>query len=158
MQINSGIDLAISLDSYSLNQWDSVVFKLDNSLAGLTPNFLNGNDTSNYNYYYFSNINMIHAVKKTSNLVTTVGIGAVSSSNSYQRPFSFSWVKVHDSSNAPTSTNPKTLKVGNTAPLTLNYLTTYSSAALTRIEGSEGQGSTVMYRLDVTIPIIPNGG
>lgn len=136
VQINSGIDLAISLDSYSLTQWDSVVFKLDNSLAGLTPNFLNGNDTGNYNYYYFSNINMIHAQKKTSNLVTTVGIGAVSSSINYQRPFSFSWVKVHDSSNAPTSANPRTLKVGVTPSLTLNYLTSYTAAALTRIEGS----------------------
>ena len=125
----------MNLDTYSLAQWDSVIFKLDNSYLGLIPNFLAGNDTSNYNYYYFHTINMIWAQKKTSNVVTTVGIGAVSSTINYVRDFKFSWVKVHDSSNAPTNTNPKTLKYGNPPSLTLNYLTSYSSASITRIEG-----------------------
>lgn len=123
------------LDTYSLAQWDSVIFKLDNSYLGLIPNFLAGNDTSNYNYYYFHTINMIWAQKKTSNVVTTVGIGAVSSTINYVRDFKFSWVKVHDSSNVPTNTNPKTLRYGNPPSLTLNYLTSYSAASITRIEG-----------------------
>ena len=136
VQVTSAIDLAISLDSYSVAQWDSVVFKLDNSYLGLISNFLNGNDTSNYNYYYFHTINMILAQKKTANTITNVGIGALSSSINYARDFKFSWVKVHDSSNAPTTTNPKTLRYGNPPSLTLNYLTSYSSASLTKIEGA----------------------
>lgn len=125
----------MNLDSYSLGIWDSVIFKLDNSYLGLIPNFLAGNDTSNYFYYYFHTINMIWAHKKTSNIVSTVGIGAVSSSINYVREFKFSWVKVHDSANAPTTTNPRTLKYGNPPSLSLNYLTTYSAASITRMEG-----------------------
>lgn len=125
----------MNLDTYSLAQWDSVIFKLDNSYLGLIPNFLAGNDTSNYNYYYFHTINMIWAQKKTSNVVTTVGIGAVSSTINYVRDFKFSWVKVHDSSNVATNTNPKTLRYGNPPSLTLNFLTSYSAASITRIEG-----------------------
>jgi hypothetical protein len=76
---------------------------------------------------------MIHAQKKTSNVVSSVGIGAVSSSLNYQRAFSFSWVKVHDSSNAPTITNPRTLKYGVTPSLTLDYITTYTTSTITRV-------------------------
>lgn len=99
----------------------------------MIQNFLNGNDTSNYNYYYFHTINMILAQKKSTSTVTNVGIGGLSSTINYARDFKFSWVKVHDSSNAPTTTNPKTLKYGNPPSLTLNYLTSYSSAVLTKI-------------------------
>ena len=101
---------------------------------------------------------MILAQKKTTNVVTNVGIGGLSSTINYQRQFKFSWVKVHDSSNAPTTANPKTLKTGSPPSLLINYLTSYSAASITRVEGVENQGSTVMYRLDVTVPIIPLGG
>lgn len=134
VQVSAAIDLSINLDSYSLAQWDSVIFKLDNSYIGLSPNFLAGNDTSNYNYYYFHTINMIWAQKKSTNTISSVGIGSLSSTSiNYARDFKFSWVKVHDSSNAPTTTNPRTLKYGNPPALTTNYLTTYSAASLTKM-------------------------
>ena len=159
VQTVSGVDLLVDLDSYSLSQWDSVAFKLDNSVDGLLQNFLAGNDTSNYNYYFFKYLNMVVAQKKTTNNVANVGVGALSSSLNYQRPFKFNWVKVYDSSNAPmTASMPKTLKVGVPPTLTLNYFTTYSSTVLTTLEGSSYQGSTVMYKLDIGVPIIPSGG
>ena len=101
---------------------------------------------------------MVVAQKKTSNTVSNVGIGALSSSINYERQFKFSWVKVFDTTNIPTETMPKTIKVGDPPALTLNYLTSYSSATLTKLEGSEYQGSTVMYKLDLEVPIIPKGG
>jgi hypothetical protein len=133
--LGTGVDLSISLDSYSLGQWDAVIFKLANNYLGLVQNFLAGNDTSNYNYYYFRTINMVMAQKKTTNVVSTVGIGQASGTINYQQYFGFSWVKVHDTSNSPMSTNPQTLKYGTPATLNLNSFTTYSSATLTRMEG-----------------------
>jgi hypothetical protein len=121
------------LDSISLAQWNVVVFKLANNFIGLKPNFLAGNDTSNYNYFYFKNINMVMAQKKTTNVVTTVGIGQLSETINYQQPFGFSWVKVHQTSTSPMNTNPQTLRYGTPPTLNLNSLTTYSSASLTRI-------------------------
>ena len=159
VQIVAGVDISMDLGSYSLSQWDIVSFKLDNSYEGLLQNFLAGNDTSNYNYFYFHTINMVVAQKKTTNSVSNVGVGALSSSLNYQRDFKFNWVKVYDTDNAPMQdTMPKTIKVGDPASLRLNYFTSYSSAVLTKIEGAEYQGSTVMYQLVLGVPIIPKGG
>lgn len=85
VQVNNGIDLSIDLDGYSLDQWDVVNFKLDNSYEGLLQDFTSGSDTSNYFYYYFHSINMVMAQKKTTNSVPNVGIGSASSSLDYQR-------------------------------------------------------------------------
>lgn len=135
MQLTSGVDLSIDLSGYSLAQWDSAIFKLDNSKLGLLQNFANCNDTSNYNYYYFRYINMVLAQKKTVNSITNIGIGAVSGSLNYQSTFSFSWVKVFDSSNVQEMTNPKTLKYSIPPTLTLRPLTTYASSSLTVNQG-----------------------
>lgn len=56
------------------------------------------------------------------------------------------------------TTNPKTLKYGDPPALMLNYLTSYTATAITKLEGSEYQGSSVLYKVDVTVPIIPEGG
>ena len=135
VQITSGIDLSMDLDGESLSQYDVVTFKLDNSYEGLLQDIDAGNDTSNYDYYYFHTINMIVAQKKNSNAVTTVGINADSSSLDYQRSFKFNWVRIFDSDITAMSTNPKTLKYGDPSSLMLNYLTTYSSSSLTLVEG-----------------------
>lgn len=111
------------------------MFKLDNSKLGLIPTFTSPNDTSNYNYFYFSVINAVMAQKKTTNTISTVGIGAVSSSLNFKRDFGFSWVKVYDTTNAPSLVNPKLVKYGTPAALTLNEFTSYSAKTLTRIEG-----------------------
>lgn len=158
IQVTNNIDLAINLDSYSLDQWDAVTFKLDNSKDGLIPDFTSGSDTSNYDYYYFHTIHMVMAQKKTSNSITDVGIGSSSSSINYQRPFKFSWVKVFDTSNTVMITNPKTLKYGGPASITLDYFTSYSSPSITKLQGSEYQGSSVLYKIDFTVKIIPEGG
>ena len=150
--------MLINLDSYSLSQWNVVSFKLDNSYLGLKPNFLAENDTSNYNYFYFNGLNMVIAQKKTANSITNVGIGTASGTLDYQRDFKFAWVRVYSTTNAPTATMPKTLKFGRPALETLAYLTTYSSATITKQEGAEYQGSTVMYKTIISVPIIPLGG
>ncbi len=75
------------MDSYSLAQWNVVVFKLANNFIG--PNFLAGNDTSNYNYFYFKNIKMVMTQKKITNVVTTIGIGQPSGTINYQQTFGF---------------------------------------------------------------------
>jgi hypothetical protein len=135
VQLTSGVDLSIDLSGYSLNQWDSAIFKLDNSQPGLIQSFANCNDTSNYNYYYFRYINMVLAQKKTVNSISTIGIGALSGSLNYQSTFSFSWVKVFDSSNAQEMFNPKTLKYSVPPTLTLRPLTTFASSSLSVNQG-----------------------
>ena len=158
VQVTSNIDLSIDLDSENVGQYDVVTFKLDNSYDGLISDFAAGNDTSNYDYYYFHTINMIMAQKKNTNQVTNVGINSDSSSLNYQRAFKFSWVKIFDSDITSMSDNPKTLKYGDPPSITLDYLTTYSAATLTLLEGDEYEGSSTMYQLDITVPIIPQGG
>ena len=129
------MDLAINLSGYSLSQWDTAIFKLDNSKRGLIQAFSNCNDTSNYNYFYFRYINMVLAQKKTVNSVTNIGIGAISGSLDYQSTFAFSWVRVFDSSNAQEIFNPKTLRYSTPPTLTLTPLTTYASSSLTVNQG-----------------------
>ena len=158
VQVTNGIDLSIDLDSYSLGMGDVAVFKVDNSYEGLLQDLDACNDTSNYDYYYFHTINMVIAQKKNNNNIYTVGINSDSESLDYQRQFKFSWVKVHDTDTVSLSTNPQTLKVGDPPALMLNYLTTYSAATLTKLEGTEYQSSAAMYQLDLTVPIIPEGG
>lgn len=154
----NGIDLSVNLIAESLAQWDVVTFKLDNSYEGLIQDLVAGNDTSNYNYFYFHTLNMVMAQKKTGNDVNTVGINSDSDSINYQREFKFNWVKIFDTTNAPSDTNPVTLKYGDPPALMLDYLTSYNSQSITLLEGVEYEGSTVMYQLDVEVPIIPLGG
>jgi len=159
VQTVNGIDLQISLGSgNSLPDGDVVVFKLDNSKNGLISDFTNGNDTTNYDYYYFHTINMVMAQKKTVNTIENVGIGSASDSINYKRDFGLSWVKVHDTSTSRQTTNPFTTKTSTPAAITLNELTSYASATLNLKQGLETEGSTAMYRLEVTVPIIPQGG
>jgi hypothetical protein len=98
------------------------------------------------------------AQKKTVNTINNIGIGSSSSSINYQSTFGLSFVKIFSNSNAPMATNPYTIYNSNPASLTLNYLTTYSSSAITLSEGYEVQGSTAMYQVTFTTPIIPEGG
>lgn len=158
MQTVSNVDLSVNLGSYSLTQWDTAIFKVNNALAGLLPSLASPNDTSNYNYYYFGLINMIMAQKKSLSTVTTIGIGAASSSLNYQSTFALSWVKVFDNSNAPQATNPFTALYSTPASLTLTHLTSYSSSSVTLVEGYQSQGSSAMYKVTFTTPIIPAGG
>jgi hypothetical protein len=158
VQTVSGVDLSVNLGSYSLSQWDTAIFKIDNSQAALLPSIANPNDTSNYNYYYFSIINMIMAQKKSLNTITTIGIGSSSSSINYQSTFGLSWVKVFNNSNTPQTTNPFTVYYSNPPALTLTYLTTYAASSVTLMEGFQSQGSAAMYKVTFTTPIIPDGG
>ena len=136
VQVTTNIDLAINLDGYSLSQWDAAIFKLDNSYKGLIQDFTSGSDVSNYDYYFFHSLNLVLAQKKTTGNVGTTGIGAASSSINYQRYFKFSWVRIYDTSNAVMTTNPKTLKYGDPPSLQLNYLTSYTATAVTKLQGS----------------------
>lgn len=158
MQTVSNVDLSVNLGNYSLTQWDTTIFKINNALPGLLPSLASPNDTSNYNYYYFGLINMIMAQKKSLSTVTTIGIGAASSSLNYQSTFSLSWVKVFDNSNTPQATNPYTVLYSTPPALTLAYLTSYSASSVTLVEGYQSQGSTAMYKVTFTTPIIPVGG
>lgn len=158
VQTVSNVDLSVNLGNYSLTQWNTAIFKINNSYTGLLPNIATPNDTTNYNYYYFGYINMIMAQKKSLNTVYTVGIGSSSSSINYQSVFGISWVRVFNNYNAPQTTNPYTLYYSTPPTLTLTYLTSYSASSITLIEGYQSQGSTAMYKLTFTTPIIPNGG
>ena len=130
---SSGVDLAVSLGSYSLTQWNTAIFKINNALPGLIPTISSPNDTSNYNNYYFKNINMIVAQKKTTNSITNIGIGASSSVINYQSTFGISWVKIFSTSNVPLATNPYTLYYSTPPTLTLSTLTSYSSKSLSLV-------------------------
>lgn len=133
VQTVSNVDLSVNLGSYSLTQWDTTIFKINNALPGLLPSLASPNDTSNYNYFYFGLINMIMAQKKSLSTVTTIGIGASSSSLNYQSTFALSWVKVFDNSNAPQTTNPYTMFYSTPAALTLTHLTSYSASSVTLV-------------------------
>ena len=115
------MDLSVSLsNTVSLDDGDVAVFKLDRSKIGLISDFLDGNDTTNYDYYYFHTIHMVMAQKKTSNPIYTIGIGQLSDSLNYKRTLGLSWVKIHDTSAARQSTNPKTLRTSVPPVLSLN--------------------------------------
>lgn len=157
VQTVSAVDLSVNMGNYSLPQWNTAIFKINNALPGLIQSIANPNDTSNYNYYYFSLINMIMAQKKTANTVTTIGIGSASSTINYQSTFALSWVRVFSTSNAPMTTNPYSLYYSTPPTLTLTYLTTYASSSVTLVEGYQTQGSTAMYKLTFTTPIVPLG-
>ncbi len=158
VQSTSNIDLAVGMGTYSLTQWDSAIFKINNALPGLIPSIASPNDTNNYNYYYFKNINMILAQKKTLNNVTTVGIGSASATINYQSTFALSWVRILNSHNSPTNTNPYTLYYSTPSTLTLTTLTSYSGITLAPVEGYQSTGSTAMYSAIFNTPIVPNGG
>jgi len=158
VQSVSSVDLSVNLGSYSLNQWNAAIFKINNALPALLPAISSPNDTSNYNYFYFKNINMIMAQKKSSNNIATIGIGASSSVVNYQSTFGISWVKIFSTSNAPLSTNPYTLYYSTPPTLTLTTLTSYASTSLNLIEGYSSVGSTAFYSATLTTPIIPEGG
>lgn len=155
VQTVNAVDLSVSLGTYSLTQWNTAIFKINNALPGLLHSIATPNDTSNYNYYYFDHINMIMAQKKTSNSITSIGIGSASSALNYQSTFGLSWVRIFSNSNAPTTTNPFTLHFSTPPTLTLTSLTSYSSSSITLIEGYQFKGSTAMYRVTFTTPIVP---
>lgn len=119
--------------TYSLAQWNTAIFKLNNALPGLIQNIASPNDTTNYDYYYFNIINMIMAQKKSTNSITTIGIGSSSSAINYQSTFGISWVKVFNNLNAPQATNPYTLLYSTPPTLTLAYLTSYAASSITLI-------------------------
>jgi hypothetical protein len=158
VQTNNNIDMSVNLGTYSLAQWDSAIFKLNNALPGLVPAIATPNDTSNYDYYFFKNIQMIMAQKKTTSSLTSIGIGAASSSINYQSTFALSWVRIFNNSNTPTAYNPYTLKYSSPSALTLTYLNTYAATSLTLVEGYQSVGSTAFYQTTFTTPIIPDGG
>jgi hypothetical protein len=101
VQTVSNIDLSVNIGSYNLEQWDSAIFKINNALTGITPAISSPNDTSNYNYYFFKNIQMVMAQKKSTSTISSIGIGAASSSINYQSTFGLSWVRIFNNSNAP---------------------------------------------------------
>lgn len=158
VQTSNNVDLSVNLGSYSLQQWDTAIFKINNALNGLTPSIATPNDTSNYNYYYFKTLNMIVAQKKSTNVISTIGIGASSSSINYQSTFGISWVRVFNTSDSSTSYNPYTLLYSTPPALTLTSLTTYASASVTLVEGYTSQGSTAYYQATFTTPIIVQTG
>lgn len=158
VQTVSAVDLSVNLGAYSLSQWNTAVFKINNALPGLLASIATPNDTSNYNYYYFNVINLIMAQKKNANNITTIGIGSSSSTINFQSTFGLSWVWIFSNSNAPQSTNPYTLYTSSPAALTLTYLTNYASTSLNLVQGYQTQGSTAMYQVTFTTPIIPIGG
>ncbi len=135
VQTVSAVDLSVSLGTYSLSQWNTAIFKINNALPGLIQSIATPNDTTNYNYYYFKIINMVMAQKKSLNQITNIGIGSSSSTINYQSTFGLSWIKVFSNSNVPQATNPYTLQYSTPATLTLNYLTNYASASVTLKEG-----------------------
>ena len=158
VQTVSNVDLSVNMGTYNLNQWDTAIFKINNALPGINPAISSPNDTSNYNYYYFKNIHMIMAQKKSTNTLSTVGIGASSSSINYQSTFGISWVRIFNNSNTPTTYNPYTLHYSTPATLTLTHLTTYTTSSVTLEEGYESVGSTAFYSTTLATPIIPEGG
>ncbi len=158
VQSVNSVDLSVSLGSYSLSQWNSAIFKINNALPGLIPAISSPNDTSNYNYFYFKNIHMIMAQKKTTNNVVNIGIGSSSSVINYQTTFGISWVRIFSTSNAPLTTNPYTLFYSTPPTLTLTTLNSYASRTLSLVQGYSSVGSTAFYLATITTPIIPEGG
>ena len=158
VQTVSNVDLEVNLGSYSLTQWNTAIFKVNNALTGLLPSISSPNDTSNYNYYFFKNIHMVMAQKKSTSTITTVGIGAASSSLDYTSTFGLTEVRIFDNSNVPTATNPTTLKYSTPPVLTLTYLTNYASSTLALDEGYSTASSAAMYHTTFNTPIIPDGG
>ena len=158
VQTVTNVDLSVNLGTYNLDQWDTAIFKINNNLPGLLPNIASPNDTSNYDYYFFKDIHMVMAQKKSTSTISSVGIGAASSSINYQSTFGLSWVRIFNNSNIPTATNPYTLHYSTPASLTLTHLTTYAASALTKVEGYQNVGSTAFYYVTFTTPIIPEGG
>ena len=157
VQTVSNVDLSVNM-GLSLNQWNTAIFKINNALPGLIPNIVTPNDTSNYNYYYFKNILMIMAQKKSANNVNTVGIGASSSTVNYQSTFGLSWVRIFNNSNAPLATNPYTLYYSTPPTLTITTLNSYAASSLSLLEGYRSVGSTALYLATFTTAIIPQGG
>ncbi len=98
------------------------------------------------------------AQKKSTSVISTIGIGAASSAINYQSTFGLSWVVIFNSSNVPTSYNPYTLYNSVPASLTLTTLTSYASTSLSLIQGYQSKGSTALYKATFTSPIIPEGG
>jgi hypothetical protein len=158
VQTVGAVDLSINMGNYSLNQWNTAIFKINNALPGLIQAISSPNDTSNYNYYYFGLINMIMAQKKSVNTISTIGIGSASSVINFQSTFGISWVRVFNTSNVPINYNPSSLLFSTPPILTLTHLTSYSASSVTLVEGYQTQGSTAMYRVTFTTPIIPQSG
>lgn len=119
--------------TYSLAQWNTAIFKLNNALPGLIQNIASPNDTANYDYYYFNVINMIMAQKKSTNSITTIGIGSSSSVINYQSTFGISWVRVFNNLNTPQATNPYTLLYSTPPTLTLTHLASYAASSISLI-------------------------
>ena len=101
---------------------------------------------------------MVMAQKKSTGTVSTIGIGAASSSINYQSTFGISWVRIFNNSNAATAENPFTLFYSTPPSLTLTHLTTYSSSSVSLEEGYQSVGSTAFYSTTFSTPIIPEGG
>jgi hypothetical protein len=158
VQTNANVDLALNLGTISLDQWDTAVFKLNNALKGLLPAITSPNDTSNYDYSYFPRLDMIVARKKSTSVLTNIGIGASSTAINFQSTFGVSWVWVFNSSNVATATNPYTLYRSTPPTLTLTTLNSYSSSSVTLREGYQSTGSTAYYQATFTSPIINQTG
>lgn len=133
MQTVNAVDLSVNMATYSLAQWNTAIFKLNNALPGLIHNIASPNDTANYDYYYFNVINMIMAQKKSSNSITTIGIGSSSSAINYQSTFGISWVRVFNNLNTPQATNPYTLLYSTPPTLTLAHLASYSASSISLV-------------------------
>lgn len=97
---------------------------------------------------------MIMAQKKSTSILSTIGIGAASSSINYQSTFGLTWVRIFNNSNAPQATNPYTLRYSTPSTLTLTSLTSYTSTSLTLKEGYQSVGSTALYETSFSTPII----
>ena len=97
---------------------------------------------------------MIMAQKKSTSTLSTIGIGAASSSINYQSTFGLTWVRIFNNSNAPQATNPYTLRYSTPSTLTLTSLTSYASSSLTLKEGYQSVGSTALYETSFSTPII----
>lgn len=112
----------------NVEQYGSVIFKFDNKLKGIVPNFNNGGNTGNYNYYFFNRLNMMLVQKRTATTVPTITLGSNFNAFTYVTQFRIEWVRIM----GPVDTNPRTLFLGTiTTPITLNFLNSYAGVSLT---------------------------
>lgn len=132
---DSTISITINL-GLNVPQYNSVIFKFDNKLIGVEPNYASGGNTANYDYYWFKGLNMMLVTKKTTTSVLTITLGSTYKANLYKTSFRIEWVRILGSSNVPTMNSPITLYKGTIATgLTLNHLTTFTSPSIALVEG-----------------------
>lgn len=71
----------------NIAQWNSVIFKFDNKLIGIEPNYVSGGNTGNYDYFWFKGLNMMYVVKKSLTSVVTITLGSTYKANLYKTAF-----------------------------------------------------------------------